>query len=70
MANEISNSAIEMEIRNTEASLRMEGLQMSEVAWRECRLVLEGKMTDAQYMDNVRRRYAKYNNAEVLYGKV
>jgi hypothetical protein len=62
MKNKTKNTTIETAIKNAEASLRMEGLRASEDARREYRLVLEGKMTDAQYMDSVRERYAKYRN--------
>jgi len=44
-------------IQNAEASLRMEGLFVSEEARRECEQVLNGEMTHEQYVMNVRRRY-------------
>jgi len=65
MESKASSISIEKEIRNVEASLRMEGLRMSDEARHECRLVLEGKMTHAQYIANFHKRYAKYNKAEV-----
>jgi hypothetical protein len=70
MSNDRIYETIDAAIRNAEASLRMEGLSASDEARRECRLVLEGKMTDAQYMDSVRRRYLADNNSEVPYGKI
>ncbi|MCL2125152.1 MAG: antitoxin VbhA family protein [Oscillospiraceae bacterium] len=44
-------------IQNAEASLRMEGLYISEEARRECAQVLNGEMTHEQYVMNVRSRY-------------
>jgi hypothetical protein len=45
---------------NAEASLRMEGLEASDEAKEDCRRLMNGEMTDKQYMDNVRRRYTEY----------
>ena len=44
-------------IQNAEASLRMEGLYVSEDARRDCTQVLNGEMTHEQYIMNVRKRY-------------
>jgi hypothetical protein len=50
----------ELALRNAEASLRMEGLEVSDEAKADCRRLMNGEMTDEQYMDNVRRRYTEY----------
>ena len=44
-------------IRNAEALLRMEGLNASEDARRDCEQVLNGEMTHEQYVINIRNRY-------------
>jgi hypothetical protein len=50
----------ELALRNAEASLRMESLEVSDEAKADCRRLMNGEMTDEQYMDNVRRRYTEY----------
>jgi hypothetical protein len=53
-------------IQNAEASLRMEGLCVSEDARRDCEQVLNGEITHEQYLMRVRKRYGL--TAEVSHG--
>ena len=53
------NNKIEKAIRNSEASLRMEGLKSSPELEDARRMVLEGKMSDKEYIEMVLRYAAK-----------
>ncbi|GHV15566.1 hypothetical protein FACS1894219_12510 [Clostridia bacterium] len=51
--------SIETAIRNSEASLQMEGFELSDEISKECRRVLTGEITHEEYIARIKRKYHK-----------
>jgi hypothetical protein len=62
----MTDESIEKAILNAEASLRMEGLRPSPEVLRECRLVLEGKLSYEEYIANVKKQFDETEGGEKL----
>ena len=59
------NISVDTAIRNAEALLRMEGMQPSPEVLSNCKKVLNGEISQAQYISMLKERYMEAPRVEV-----